>query len=96
MRYREGTDLVLRGVDLVVPGGTKVGIVGRTGSGKSSLYQVLFRMVEAEGGEVVIDEINTRRVGLGTIRSTLTIIPQVGHIRLVSFAAYTLKGTSPI
>lgn len=57
--------------------GEKVGIVGRTGSGKSSLMQVLFRMVDCEEGSVAIDGVNTKSIGLAALRSRLTIIPQV-------------------
>ncbi|KAG5182090.1 hypothetical protein JKP88DRAFT_349004 [Tribonema minus] len=76
MRYREDTDLVLKGVDLTITPGEKIGIVGRTGSGKSSLLQVLFRMVEVEDGLVLIDGVDTRQMGLSALRSRLTIIPQ--------------------
>lgn len=54
-----------------------MGIVGRTGSGKSSLMQVLFRMVDCEDGSVAIDGVNTKAIGLAVLRSRLTIIPQV-------------------
>lgn len=57
--------------------GEKVGIVGRTGSGKSSLMQVLFRMVDCESGSVSIDGVDTKAIGLAALRSRLTIIPQV-------------------
>ena len=76
MRYREGLPLVLKGVDLSIQSGEKVGIVGRTGSGKSSLTLSLFRISESSGGNIVIDDLNIANIGLGTLRSSLTIIPQ--------------------
>lgn len=68
--------LVLRGVTCTFHGGTKTGIVGRTGSGKSTLIQTLFRMVEPSRGEIFIDEINVSTIGLHDLRSRLSIIPQ--------------------
>ncbi|CAN0070531.1 unnamed protein product, partial [Hapterophycus canaliculatus] len=56
--------------------GEKIGIVGRTGSGKSTLMQVLFRMVDCESGVVAIDGVDTKAIGLAALRSRLTIIPQ--------------------
>merc|ERR1719481_2295703 len=76
VRYREGLDLVLKGLRLKIKGGEKVGIVGRTGSGKSSLTLSLFRINEAAGGRILIDNRDISTVGLGTLRSRLTIIPQ--------------------
>ena len=76
MRYRNGLPLVLKGVNLDIKPGEKIGIVGRTGSGKSSLTLSLFRISEASGGAVKIDGNNIAEVGLGTLRSALTIIPQ--------------------
>ena len=55
----------------------QVGIVGRTGAGKSSLTLGLFRIIEAAGGSIVIDGVNIADLGLHTLRSRLTIIPQV-------------------
>ena len=54
-RYRESLDLVLRGISFEIMSGEKVGIVGRTGAGKSSLTLALFRIVEAAGGSIMID-----------------------------------------
>ncbi|XP_060863090.1 multidrug resistance-associated protein 1-like isoform X2 [Metopolophium dirhodum] len=76
VRYREGLDLVLKGLDLLVEGGQKVGIVGRTGAGKSSLTLSLFRIVEAAEGSILIDGVDISKIGLHTLRKRLTIIPQ--------------------
>ncbi|XP_069695544.1 multidrug resistance-associated protein 1 isoform X5 [Periplaneta americana] len=76
VRYREGLDLVLRGISFTVKGGEKVGIVGRTGAGKSSLTLGLFRIIEPAGGQILIDGVDISRLGLHALRSRLTIIPQ--------------------
>ncbi|KAI5478725.1 putative ABC metal ion transporter [Pseudohyphozyma bogoriensis] len=75
-RYREDLDLVLRDVNFNLKGGEKVGVCGRTGAGKSSLTMVLYRVVEPEAGEVVIDGVDVGKIGLKTLRSRLSIIPQ--------------------
>ncbi|XP_015763601.1 PREDICTED: multidrug resistance-associated protein 7-like [Acropora digitifera] len=74
--YRVGLPHSLRVVGFSTMAGEKVGIVGRTGSGKSSLFQVLFRMVPGYKGDVVLDGINTAMVPLHILRSRLGIIPQ--------------------
>ncbi|XP_037884219.1 multidrug resistance-associated protein 1 isoform X12 [Glossina fuscipes] len=76
VRYREGLDLVLKGISFTINGGEKVGIVGRTGAGKSSLTLSLFRIIEAAGGRILIDDVDISTLGLHTLRSRLTIIPQ--------------------
>ena len=76
LRYRPETELVLKEVSFAVKGGEKIGIVGRTGAGKSSLCLALFRIVEAESGQVLIDGVNIAELGLLDVRSNLTIIPQ--------------------
>ncbi|XP_046739583.1 multidrug resistance-associated protein 1 isoform X11 [Diprion similis] len=76
VRYREGLDLVLKGLTFTVNGGEKVGIVGRTGAGKSSLTLSLFRIIEAAGGKIFIDGLDVSQMGLHALRSRLTIIPQ--------------------
>ncbi|XP_071727296.1 ABC transporter C family member 3-like isoform X2 [Rutidosis leptorrhynchoides] len=76
VRYGPHMPLVLRGVTCTFHGGTKTGIVGRTGSGKSTLIQTLFRIVEPSRGEIFIDEINISTIGLHDLRSRLSIIPQ--------------------
>ncbi|NXW50872.1 MRP3 protein, partial [Nyctiprogne leucopyga] len=76
VRYRKGLDLVLKGLNLQVHGGEKIGIVGRTGAGKSSMTLCLFRILEAVKGEIKIDGVNISEIGLHDLRSRLTIIPQ--------------------
>ncbi|XP_060795614.1 ATP-binding cassette sub-family C member 3 isoform X2 [Neoarius graeffei] len=76
VRYREGLDLVLRNISLQVKGGEKIGIVGRTGAGKSSMTLCLFRLLEAAEGEITIDGVKIAEIGLHNLRSKLTIIPQ--------------------
>ncbi|KAG8247923.1 Canalicular multispecific organic anion transporter 1 [Homalodisca vitripennis] len=76
VRYREGLELVLKGISFTVSGGEKIGIVGRTGAGKSSLTLCLFRIIEAAGGHILIDGLDISKIGLGDLRSRLTIIPQ--------------------
>ena len=76
VRYAPHLPLVLRGLTCTFRGGLKTGIVGRTGSGKSTLIQTLFRIVEPTAGEVMIDGINISSIGLHDLRSRLSIIPQ--------------------
>uniref|UniRef100_A0A8C4I5F0 ATP-binding cassette, sub-family C (CFTR/MRP), member 3 n=1 Tax=Dicentrarchus labrax TaxID=13489 RepID=A0A8C4I5F0_DICLA len=76
VRYREGLDLVLKKLTLNVKGGEKIGIVGRTGAGKSSMTLCLFRLLEAAAGDITIDEVKISEIGLHDLRSKLTIIPQ--------------------
>ncbi|KFH72327.1 hypothetical protein MVEG_02618 [Podila verticillata NRRL 6337] len=75
-RYRDGLDLVLKDLDFTVSAGERVGIVGRTGAGKSSITLALFRIVEAAAGKISIDGIDISTLGLKELRSRLTIIPQ--------------------
>nr|XP_009681743.1 PREDICTED: multidrug resistance-associated protein 1 isoform X3 [Struthio camelus australis] len=76
LRYREDLDLVLKNINVTINGGEKIGIVGRTGAGKSSLTLGLFRINEAAEGEIVIDGINIAKIGLHDLRFRITIIPQ--------------------
>ncbi|KAG1678459.1 Multidrug resistance-associated protein 1 [Nymphon striatum] len=75
-RYREGLDLVLKGINVDVKSCEKVGIVGRTGAGKSSLTLALFRLIEPASGKIIIDGIDVSNIGLHNLRSKITIIPQ--------------------
>ena len=76
VRYRPNTPLVLKGISLTIEGGEKIGVVGRTGSGKSTLIQVLFRLIEPSAGKIIVDGINICTVGLHDLRSRFGIIPQ--------------------
>lgn len=76
LRYRPDTPLVLKGITIKIQGGEKVGVVGRTGSGKSTLILAFSQIVEAAGGHVNIDGIDISDIGLKDLRSRLGIIPQ--------------------
>ena len=77
MRYRDGLPLVLRGLSVTVSPGSRCGVVGRTGAGKSSLINCLFRLQELCGGSIVIDGVDIAKMGLKDLRSNMAIIPQV-------------------
>ncbi|KAK2719862.1 hypothetical protein QYM36_005364 [Artemia franciscana] len=86
LRYRANLPLALNRVSFKIRCNEKVGIVGRTGSGKSTLISALFRLVEIEAGSIRIDGINIKDVGLEVLRSHLAVIPQdpvlfIGTIR---------------
>ncbi|KAK7002404.1 oligomycin resistance ATP-dependent permease YOR1 [Favolaschia claudopus] len=76
MRYRENLPLVLQGVDFHVRPGEKIGIVGRTGAGKSSLLQALFRIVELTAGKIEIDGYDISAIGLDALRRSIALVPQ--------------------
>jgi ATP-binding cassette subfamily C (CFTR/MRP) protein 1 len=85
MRYREGTPVVIKGLTVSIKGGERVGVVGRTGSGKSSLLLCLLRIVEPEltcenasdyQAPISIDGVDVLRIGLDDLRTKLGIIPQ--------------------
>ncbi|XP_068658833.1 ABC transporter C family member 14-like [Aristolochia californica] len=76
VRYRPNTPLVLKGITLSIRGGEKIGVVGRTGSGKSTLIQALFRVVEPSGGKIIVDGVDVCKLGLHDLRSRYGIIPQ--------------------
>ncbi|KNE72660.1 hypothetical protein AMAG_16420 [Allomyces macrogynus ATCC 38327] len=74
--YREGLDPVLKHVSVHVRAGERIGIVGRTGAGKSSLTLALFRIIEATSGRITIDGLDIAQLGLQDLRTRLTILPQ--------------------
>ncbi|XP_071760532.1 multidrug resistance-associated protein 1-like [Centroberyx gerrardi] len=76
LQYRKGLDWALKGISISIKEREKVGIVGRTGAGKSSLALGIFRILEAVKGNIYIDGINIALIGLHELRSRITIIPQ--------------------
>ena len=96
MRYRPNLDLALAGLSCEITGSSKIGIIGRTGSGKSSILQVLFRLVNPESGTIFIDGQDYMCAGLHQLREQISVIPQsatlfVGSVRenLDPFHKYT-------
>lgn len=75
-RYRPELELVVKKFNLDVKPSEKVGLVGRTGAGKSSITLSIFRLFEAADGQIVIDEVNIAHINLRVLRSKLSIIPQ--------------------
>ena len=76
MRYRPELPPVLKGISVKVHPGEKVGVVGRTGAGKSSIMMTLFRICELDGGSILVDGVDIATLGLEQLRSKLAIIPQ--------------------
>ncbi|KAF8379122.1 hypothetical protein HHK36_028551 [Tetracentron sinense] len=76
IRYAEHLPYVLKSITCTFPGRKKVGVVGRTGSGKSTLIQAIFRIVEPGEGSIVIDDVDICKIGLHDLRSRVSIIPQ--------------------
>ena len=76
VQYNPKLPMILKGITCTFPANNKIGIVGRTGSGKSTLIQALFRVVEPSGGRILIDGVDISRMGLQDLRSRLGIIPQ--------------------
>ena len=76
VRYRKGLPLSLRGITFKIDGGSRIGVCGRTGGGKSTLVQSLLRLLEAESGNIMIDSVDISSIGLHKLRSKVSVIPQ--------------------
>jgi len=75
MRYRDFLEPAIENLNFSVQSGMKVGIVGRTGSGKSSILQILFRLVDCEKGQIDIDGVDIKSIGLHLLRQSIGYIP---------------------
>jgi ATP-binding cassette subfamily C (CFTR/MRP) protein 1 len=76
LKYRPELDFVLRGISFKVQAREKIGVCGRTGSGKSTTMLALFRVIELSEGQIFIDGVDISKLGLGDLREKLCIIPQ--------------------
>ncbi|XAR49952.1 Xenobiotic-transporting ATPase [Bertholletia excelsa] len=76
IRYRENAPLVLKGITCTFKEGNKVGVVGRTGSGKTTLISALFRLIDPASGRILVDGLDICSIGLKDLRMKLSIIPQ--------------------
>ena len=76
LRYRPNTETVLKDLSFEVQPGFKVGVVGRTGAGKSTISLTLTRIVEIFDGQILIDGLDIQKLPLEVLRSKVTIIPQ--------------------
>ncbi|KAI6944459.1 bile acid-transporting ATPase [Hortaea werneckii] len=75
-RYRDDFDFVLKNLTFKIMPGEKVGVVGRTGAGKSSMALALFRALEAEQGKILIDDVDIGLIGLQDLRENIVMVPQ--------------------
>lgn len=76
MKYRPNLDLVLKGLNVTFEGGSRVGVIGRTGSGKSTVMMSILRILEAYSGKIVIDGKDISQMSLDDLRPKITIILQ--------------------
>ena len=76
MRYRPNTELALKGMHVKIKGGQRIGVVGRSGAGKSSLMNILTRFCYYEKGQIEIDGVDISSINLTKLRQAITIIPQ--------------------
>lgn len=75
LRYRPNTEVVLRKLNFKAVPGEKIGVVGRTGAGKSTISMALTRIVELQGGTISIDGLDISKIGIARLRSEITMIP---------------------
>ena len=98
LRYRPDLPLVLKGVSFSIQPGEKIGIIGRTGAGKSSIAQALFRTVEPCGGTIEIDGVNLQTLGLDTVSNdtatTVTLMHQLRtRLAIIPQDAFLFQGS---
>ena len=79
-KYRNDTEMVLKNISLSIKAGEHIGLVGRTGCGKSTLALCLFRLIEPVSGKIYIDDVDITSIGLKKLRENLTIISQESTI----------------
>lgn len=91
MSYRPGLPRILDGLSLTIPEGKKVGIVGRTGAGKSSLMQAMFRMVHHQAGDIRIGDQSLFEVDVNCVRSHFGVVPQDPYL-FMGDIRFNLKG----
>ena len=76
VKYRPDTQIILKNLTFIIKAGEKIGVVGRTGSGKSTLCLCLFRILEPTFGKILIDDVDITQIGLSLLREIITVIPQ--------------------
>jgi ABC-type multidrug transport system fused ATPase/permease subunit len=76
LKYAPHLPFVLKNVSFKIPSGSRVGLIGRTGSGKSTIFQSVYRFVDIESGEILLDGQPIHRVPLKRVRKSLAVIPQ--------------------
>jgi len=76
MSYREDLDPALNGLNITIPGGSRVAIVGKTGAGKSTIIVSLLRLVDLSAGKLLIDGVDISKVPLSVLRKAITVVPQ--------------------
>src|SRR3989344_2660940 len=76
VRYADHLPLVLKNVSFKIPSGARAGLIGRTGSGKSTIFQTVYRFVEIESGDILMSGHSIQRLPLETLRKNLAVIPQ--------------------
>ena len=91
VKYRKVLDDALTDINIQIEPGEKIGIVGRTGAGKSSLTLALFRILEHSKGNIIIDGVDIKLIGLHDLRHKITIIPQVLFTFLYLYILIVIK-----